>query len=223
MILYRYFSDHATKETLKNLEDGKVKGIDLNDFNPAARQVPLLLVSNSEEQLVEFAIQHCRVTHENSETDAATEFVSRVLWRIVHQHKTPSTAVEEVIETLKNKYSEVIEFATQGFKAAQLPDEDANNSFLGTRTSNEFTLPVAIYCYIPGALPIATRLIVKYGHESFEQALALNAGFGGDNAARSLFVGSALGGRENFEIPSEWVNGIRQIDHIKQLINSFKN
>lgn len=130
--------------------------------------------------------------------------------------------MQEAIEILKDKYTEVIGFATQGFKAIELPDEEANNSFLGTRTWDEHTLPVAIYCYIPGACPIATRLIAKYGSESFEKVLALNFGFGGDNAARSLFIGSALGGRENSEIPSKWVNGIRQIDHIKQLINSLK-
>ena len=175
-----------------------------------------------QEQLVEFAIQHCKVTHENSQAIAASEFVSRVLWRIVYDHKAPSVAVQEAIEALKDKYIEVVGFANQGFKATELPDQEANNSFLGTRQSNEYTLPVAIYCYIPGATPIATRVITKYESESFEKALAVNFSFGGDNAARSLFIGAALGGRKNYEIPSKWINGIRRIDHIKQLINSLK-
>lgn len=46
--MYHHSRDHATKETLQNNKNGDTKGIDLNDFNAAGRQAPLLLVSRNE-------------------------------------------------------------------------------------------------------------------------------------------------------------------------------
>ncbi len=207
---YKGYFDHATKDTLENLSEGKdihSCGSDSDDLAGASRIAPLCYLHYRDtDKLVQAARLQTAFTHNNTTVIDAAEFFCRTVVKILGG-ATPLQAMDEVVN--HNFKKEAIEkHVIDGLNSKEVETRQAIANF-------------GQMCSIDSAFPGTIHLIAKY-EENFEVALVENVMAGGDSSARGILVGMVLGAYHGFDaIPSMWLDGLKSKTRVEKLINSI--
>lgn len=209
---YRGYVDKATKETLANFGSGKspkASGSSSSDLAGAVRIAPLVYrYRNDLEKLLSSARAQTAMTHNNPSVIDASDFFSRVTWKVL-EGETPIAAIKEVREE-HFRQSVLGEWTAEGLESTR---SDTRSAIF------KFGQP----CYVERAFPSVVHLIGKY-EGNLREALVENVMAGGDSAARGLAVGMILGAHLGIEaIPSEWLSGLKRYQHIVDLLERIRN
>jgi len=191
---YEGYMDRATKETLKNLDDGigpESCGSQSTDLGGPARIAGLIYCyrENLDEMLAAVKSQTA-LTHTGPGVFEGGLFLARSCFAILHG-STPRDAVKQALDQLGE--------ATE-------PDlrlrQCLRQTQLGTRQQvKEF----GQMCSIKAALPGAVYTVLKHD-KSLEEACIETVMAGGDSAARGMVVGMLLGAHPGSgKIPQRWL------------------
>jgi ADP-ribosylglycohydrolase len=204
---YRGYFDHATKAALEQFSQGKgptESGSTSTDLAGAARIAPLAYrYMDDQKSLVAAAKAQTIMTHNNPAVIQDAEFLSRVLWKVLHGAR-PTAAMEEVRDECFPG-SPLAAAVTEGIKSAAKP----------TRTA---ILKFGQSCDTRGALPSMVHLVARHEND-LKEALVENVMAGGDSAARGMAVGAILGaflGKD--AIPADWLSGMKRTGTIQELL-----
>lgn len=207
---YDGYHDKAMKATVNNLASGAgpaEAGSSSEELSAAGRIAPLVyLYRDDRAAIVRTAREQCALTHNSAVAVEATEFLARVLWRVMNG-KTPTAAIRTVID--ESPDSPVVALVRAGLESTTLGTRDAAKRF-------------GQGCGTKSALPLAVHLIATY-EGSLRNALVENVGVGGDSAARGMVVGMVLGafhGRD--AIPDEWIEEMRAYREISTLLEDLE-
>lgn len=207
---YQGYYDQATRETLKNLSNGRAPleaGSSSNDLSGASRIAPLVaLLHDCEEDLAVTARVLTAMTHQDRLAVDAGEFFSRVCARVL-SGASPCAALGEVAGE-RFRGTELEELVHAGMDSSGRQSLDAIRAFGKT-------------CHAPEALPGVVHLICRYP-DDLREALVQAATAGGDSAARGMAVGMVLGARLGEEaIPPSWVMGLKKAAEIEALLDAL--
>lgn len=210
MMEYQGYKDKATKETLKNLEDGKgpeTCGSQSTDLGGPARIAPLIYCyrDNLNEMLAAITAQTA-FTHSGPGVVDGASFLARSCYSILHG-AGPREAFEEALDN--NMASLNLDLRLR--KCLEATDLDTR------RQVKEF----GQMCSMNAALPGAVYTVLK-NEDSLEEALIETVMAGGDSAARGMVVGMLLGayhGRD--KIPSRWLNKLNRYQEIQTALDKL--
>ncbi|GAB6192200.1 ADP-ribosylglycohydrolase family protein [Desulfocastanea catecholica] len=210
MMEYQGYKDKATKETLKNLEDGKgpeTCGSQSTDLGGPARIAPLIYCyrDNLNELLAAVTAQTA-FTHSGPGVIDGALFLARSCYSILHG-AGPRQAFEEALDN--NMASLDLDLRLR--KCLEAADLDTR------RQVKEF----GQMCSMNAALPGAVYTVLK-NEDSLEEALIETVMAGGDSAARGMVVGMLLGayhGRD--KIPSRWLNKLNRYQEIQTALDKL--
>jgi ADP-ribosylglycohydrolase len=204
---YRGYFDHATKDTLRNFQEGRGpedSGALSTDLAGASRVAPLVYRYRRDSgALVTAAKAQTAMTHNHPVVVQSAEFLVRAALAIL-EGEAPTAAMTKVADTsFKDGF-----VATAVHEALESLSLSAREAVLGFGQS----------CNTRGALPAVVFLVAK--HESdLKEALVQNAMAGGDSAARGMAVGMLLGAHLGIDgIPGDWVSGMKASPQIHDLL-----
>jgi len=207
---YNGYFDHATKETLSNLAQGKAPpdaGSGSNELSAASRIAPLVYcLRENEDELVKAARMQAGMTHRDSSPVDASEFFARVCLRVL-KGSPPAAAARDV--------------AGQYFEGTKIRQWVEDGLKTRDRDSVETIKAFGQSCPAPGLFPGVMHLISKYEND-LKEALVQAVMGGGDSAARGMAVGMILGahlGRE--AIPDEWLKGLKKGKEVERLLDAL--
>ena len=188
MTTYSGYIDGATRDTIKNIEDGLQVpcGSTSHDFSIVSRIVSLLKVSDSKEQFVNNAQEFVKATHNDSSVVESAKFFANLIVDVLEGKE-----IVQAIEDLKEKYSSNI----QGWVSKGLASKN-DTTFNAIRNFGPA-------CDVEGAFPSVIHLLAKY--DNFKDAMINNAQAGGDNSARAMLVAPILVAKYGtIKIPAAW-------------------
>ena len=204
---YDGYVDHATKETLLNLGNGKspeTSGADSTDLAGASRMPPVFLGFNGDlDRLIKNVRAQTAMTHNHPDVLEVAEWTARAATQIL-AGKRLTDAMRIALEDMG-----------QPDRLKKMVDKgmDSQNADT-TKTIQMF----GQFCAVNGALPSAVHLAVKYEND-FKTGMIENAMAGGDSSARGMLAGFLIGCSENNGfIPSIWLDEMRATAYIDQLL-----
>lgn len=194
---YTGYRDHATKETLKHLEEGmtpETAGSTSSDLGGAARIAPLVyLYQNDETALVAAARQQTALTHGAPDVVDSAAFFARVSAAVL-AGKDPLAAVQTVVQGHFNR-PPFAQWVAQGIDSRTLGTREAIRGF-------------GQACDVAAAFPGVIHLITKYQDQPRE-GLIENVMAGGDSAARGLIAGMIFAAASGLEaVAEDWLTGL---------------
>lgn len=207
---YQGYLDHATKETLKNLDAGKGPlscGSNSTDLGGPARIAPLIYCyrENLDEMLAVVKAQTA-LTHCGPGVLDGAFFLARSCYTILHG-ATPREAFSQALsQTMENPELDLR--LRKCLKSLNISTRQQVKEF-------------GQMCSINAALPGAVYTVLK-NQDSLEDALIETVMAGGDSAARGMVVGMLLGayhGRET--IPSRWLLKLNKHNQIMENLNKL--
>jgi ADP-ribosylglycohydrolase len=71
-------------------------------------------------------------------------------------------------------------------------------------------------CGIDGGFASVIYLLLQ--NKSFKEIMTLNAQAGGDSSARGMVVAMILGMNTDVELPTEWIDGMKNLNNINNLL-----
>ncbi|MCP4368937.1 MAG: ADP-ribosylglycohydrolase family protein [Deltaproteobacteria bacterium] len=207
---YQGYFDHATKDTLENLSEGKdilSCGSASDDLAGASRIVPVCYAHyRNTDKLIQAARLQTAFTHNNTTVIDAAEFFGRTVVKVL-DGVSPLQAMDEVVnDNFKGKAIETL--VINGLNSKEVDTRQAVADF-------------GQMCSIDSAFPGTIHLIAKY-EDNFEVALVENVMAGGDSSARGMLVGMVLGAYQGFDvIPGLWLDGLKSKNRVVELIDSL--
>lgn len=205
---YDDYVDHATKETLANLQRAEQGGVDQlkcgsnsDELAGPARVAPLLAFHAGAEkkEMVRMAVEQTLLTHRSPEAEQAAVFLASACHRLL-----------------------------SGDELAVVIKETAPGGALDAATAVEALSPADAIgklgrsCSLSAALPSVIYLALRYpdaGH--LEEAFEENAMAGGDNCARGLALGMLLGAAHGDKpIPQRWLNSLAAAERVRLFIGA---
>ncbi len=208
---YQGYFDHATKDTLKNMSEGKnieVCGSSSDDLGGAARMAPVVYACpHDRETLVAAARKQTALTHNHATVVDASAFLALAVNKVLNG-RSPSAAMTEVLaENFQN--GSINTLVTAGLDSK-------------SKDTRETIAEFGQMCSIDAALPATVHLIARY-EKDFRQALVENVMAGGDSAARGMLAGMVLGAACGIAaIPTEWIDGLNAHGRIVALMEKFE-
>ncbi len=208
---YQGYFDHATKDTLKNMSEGKnleVCGSSSDDLGGAARMAPVVYACPHDlETLVAAARRQTALTHNHATVVDASAFLAMTVDKVLN-NRSPFNAMTEVLaENFQN--GPVNTLVTAGLDSK-------------SKDTRETIAEFGQMCSIDAALPATVHLIARY-EQDFRQALVENVMAGGDSAARGMLAGMVLGAAcGTTAIPIEWIDGLNAHGRIVALMEKFE-
>jgi ADP-ribosylglycohydrolase len=189
------YRDHATRETLAQLEAGvpiTEAGSDSTELGGAARLAPLFVAMHEaalDTQIVSARTQTA-FTHRSELVQDVAEYLTRIVYATLR-----GTALHEAIETASRRDYNALAASViydQAFHYSDQPLEELVPMFGQS-------------CSTAQGLPVVLSLALRFENEP-ETALIENVELGGDSAARGLVLGLLLGSAqtENF-LPARWL------------------
>ncbi|HEY0257763.1 MAG TPA: ADP-ribosylglycohydrolase family protein [Candidatus Methylacidiphilales bacterium] len=204
------YRDHATKQTLANLQDGKGltrAGSDSTELGGASRIAPLLVALRNEEQPTIIAAVRAQtaLTHPAPIVVDSAEFIARTVFLLMRNVSVTSavrmTAAVPYKALPAEHYLQQAE-AVSGLSTAEAVEE------LGQS------------CSLDKALPSVFAILLRHG-EDLETALIENVMAGGDSAARGLVLGMILGaGHGRRAIPERWIEPLQARPRLEALLKT---
>jgi len=207
---YKGYFDHATKDTLQNLSEGKDVhscGSASDDLAGASRIAPLCYAySRDTDQLVQAARMQTAFTHNNATVIDAAEFFGRTVMKVLGG-ATPLRAMDEVVNQ-NFKGNTIQTLVTDGLDSRKVETRQAIADF-------------GQMCEIDAAFPATIHLIARH-ENNFEAALIENVMAGGDSSARGMLVGMILGAYHGLDvIPGLWLDGLTSKKRVEELMEGL--
>jgi ADP-ribosylglycohydrolase len=203
------YRDHATKETLANIESGRSQtqaGSDSRDLGGASRIAPLLTALREEDPniLIEAVRAQTVLTHDNPEVVDTAEFIARLVQLLIQ-----GVSVESALRTT----------AAFSFRTLQPQAYLKKAEQVLKLSTKEAVAQLGQSCPVEKSLPSVFHILLQHG-DDFENALVQNVMAGGDSAARGKMLGIILGAAYGVRaIPERW---IEHISARPQIENFFK-
>lgn len=205
------YRDHATKETLAHLAEGRGltrAGSDSTELGGAARIAPILAALRDEDQPTILAAVRAQtaLTHAAPITVDTAEFLARTVFILMRGVSVPSALHMAVALPFRALQPE--QYLRQAEETLSLSTAEA-------------VVELGQSCPTEKALPAVFAILLRH-HDDFETALIENVMAGGDSAARGLMLGTILGaayGRRS--IPDRWIESLRarpQVESFLQMI-----
>jgi len=189
MKTYKGYIDGATRETLENIENGKMSGSNSHDFSVIGRISSLLLVSSDDDAFLNNVQAFVKLSHDNSKVKEVADFLAKLLL-----HVKQSENIEETITRLSldcNKYI-----------------QNAVKEGLSSKEKDTFTIirEFGPACDVDEGFRGIIHLLVKYT-DDMKELLVQNAKAGGDTSSRAMIATSILGARDTVNnLPKSWYN-----------------
>ena len=193
------YHDKATKQTLKNLQEGiglTRAGSDSTELGGAARIAPLLLALRNEEAPVILAAARAQtaLTHATAGVLGSAELIARTVFLLLRGVSIASALHSATAFPYKLFPAE--QYLSRAEKARHLETAEAVRE-LGQS------------CDLEKALPSVLAILLKHGEDP-ETALIENVMAGGDSAARGMVLGTLLGAAHGRRaIPERWTCALR--------------
>ena len=208
---YRGYFDHATKDTLKNIEAGRAPrdaGSGSTDLSGAARIAPLAcLYANDVQTLVDGARAQTSLTHNAPDVVDSAELFARTLGRVLGGQPPL-----EALKTVQREHFDRPPFdrwMADGLASAATPTRSAIKGF-------------GQMCDVRAGFPGVVHLIAAYP-DQYEKALMANVMAGGDSAARGMLAGTILGAGVGLAgIPARWRDALASKDQIQGLLDQIE-
>ncbi len=206
MKVYSGYIDHASEETLRNVENGNewsLCGSDSTDFSAIGRMSPLLFVSGDDPAAFKAAVKsQTALTHNSEGVIEAAGFFADLVSALLN-----GGDLEEQLQTLAPGYSSSI----QKWVAAGIKSSSKKTSLTIKKLGQA--------CSLSHVFPGVIHLITKY-KTNYRLAMEENAWSGGDSAARGMLTGTILGIINGEEaIPEEWEKNLTAYGEINSLID----
>ena len=194
---YNGYLDHATKETLSNIEKNKYQGSESEEL-AGIISVPVMYYLSDD--FKEDAIERTKSTHNSAIVIDIVSFVVDLL-----EHIEKGKDIEESIETLEEKYDSSLGHLVK--KARSKVEEEP------IETIKEF----GQMCNAENAFLSSIYLILKY-KDNLKKALLMNVQAGGDSAARGIMIGTILGAYHGIDkLPAEWQEDMKYFEKISSI------
>ena len=193
------YRDHATKETLAHLQEGRGltrAGSDSTELGGASRIAPLLLALRNEDQPTIIAAVRAQtaLTHATPVVLDAAEFITRTVFLLLKGVSTASAL--HMAAALPYRVLPAELWLRQVEDLHDLPTAEA-------------VAKLGLSCAMEKALPAVFAILLRHG-DNLETALIENVMAGGDSAARGLVLGTILGaayGRRS--VPERWIAALQ--------------
>lgn len=204
---YDGYLDRATRETLRNLDEGlppERSGALSSDFSAAARIAPLFTVHGDDaEALVAAARAQTLMTHNSPLVADGAEFFARTVLGVLG-----GATVREALDAA----------AEAGY--AHLPAEDWL-AFTYLSADEDARMAIARFgqsCGMKAAFHGVVHLVTRY-EDAPQDALVENVMAGGDSCARGLMAGLILGARHGeLACAPAWCNGLTCLPFLRQCL-----
>ncbi|WP_024954188.1 ADP-ribosylglycohydrolase family protein [Sulfurospirillum arcachonense] len=184
---YEGYIDGATRETLENIDNGKLSGSNSDDFSVIGRMFSLLLVSKTEEDFLKNVKKFIKLSHDNEKVIEVALFFAKLLL-----HVKDSKNIEMSMRTLSEHFSEYVKQSVK--EGIDSKDKD---SFTTIRNFGPA-------CGIDEGFRGIIHLLVKYP-DDLKELLMQNAKAGGDSSSRSMIASSILTAIKTQEsLPKDW-------------------
>lgn len=205
------YCDHATRETLANLEaqPGNYQNGSDDDETATISRVAAVVVTyvNQEPSSLMDAVRRLTLVTQNHPTALACTLASAELLRNV----LAGAPFREAFEITRKSASvscdgsDYLEFA---YMLRELDVISATDRLGQT-------------CQLPQSFPSSLHAAWRH-HDNFETAVLKTVRAGGDNAARAAMVGSWLGGSLGVEaIPAAWIERLSERERIQAAIDQL--
>jgi ADP-ribosylglycohydrolase len=189
---YQGYLDHATRDTLTNVEAGEpftASGADDDQLATASRLAPLVVAHLEDPELLAVVEQATRVT-QNNDVAVAVNQANAVILRSLLRGAAIENALEDAL--LHPGIPEVAkELLARGRAEAALSTVEA-------------TRKLGQSCPLPRSFPAAVQALSRHG-EAFDEAILATVRAGGDNAGRAGMLGAWLGAHLGLQgVPAAW-------------------
>ena len=207
---YRGYFDHATKDTLKNIEAGRAPrdaGSGSTDLSGAARIAPLAyLYANDPDALIDAARAQTALTHNSPDVVDSAELFARTLGYVL-----AGQPPLEALQAVQREHFDRPPFdrwMEDGLASAATPTRSAIKAF-------------GQMCDVGAGFPGVVHLIAAYPN-NYEEALIENVMAGGDSAARGMLTGTIIGASVGLEgIPARWRDALASKMRIQELLDQI--
>ena len=204
---YTGYFDHATKDTLQHLAEGRDEqtcGSVSDDLAGASRIAPLCRVyAGDREHLVQAVRQQTAFTHNNRLVVEAAEMFARITARVLGG-AAPLAALDEVVDG-----------HFKGSTVASLVEDGLDSADIDTRRA---VADFGQMCSVEAALPGTIHLLARF-QDDFEAAMIENVMAGGDSSARGMPAAMILGAYLGMEaIPGPWLEGLALRERVEQIL-----
>ncbi len=209
---YGGYFDHATKDTLHNLDQGlgiKDCGSASEDLGGASRIPPLVFAHpDNLDKLVAAARSQTAFTHNDPRVVDSAKFFAGTVFHVLNG-KPPSAAIRHALDG-----------KLKGTAIARLIETGLGTKGLDTRKT---IAGFGQMCAVEAALPATVHLIVSY-EDDLKTALVENVMAGGDSAARGVLAGMVLGAWNGMDaIPTEWIDDMIAGKLISGLLDTLES
>ena len=206
---YTGYFDHATKDTLQHLAEGRdahTCGSDSDDLAGASRIAPLCgVLAGDKEHLIQAVRQQTAFTHNNEVVIEAADIFARTTAKVL-EGAVPLEALDEVVGR-----------HFKGTTVASLVDDGLDSAVIDTRQA---VADFGQMCGVEAALPGTIHLIARYQND-FEAAMIENVMAGGDSSARGMPAAMILGAHHGMEaIPGPWLEGLASRERVEQILGN---
>ncbi len=207
---YRGYFDHATKDTLKNMEADRAPldaGSGSTDLSGAARIAPLAcLYANAPQALVDAARAQTALTHNSPDVVDSADLFARTLAYVL-AGRPPLEALQAVQREHFDR-PPFDRWMEDGLASAATPTRSAIKAF-------------GQMCDVGAGFPGVVHLIAAYPN-NYEEALIENVMAGGDSAARGMLAGTIIGAGVGLEgIPARWRDALASKMRIQELLDQI--
>lgn len=194
---YNGYLDHATKETLSNIEKNKYQGSESEEL-AGIISVPVMYYLSDD--FKKDAIERTKATHNSAIVINIVSFVLDLL-----EYIEKGKDIEESIEALEEKYDSSVGNLVKKARSKVTEEPIQTIKAFGQMCNGENAFLSSIY------------LILKY-KDNFKQALLMNVQAGGDSAARGIMIGTILGAYHGIDVlPEEWQEDMRYFEKISSI------
>ncbi|RME74165.1 MAG: ADP-ribosylglycohydrolase family protein [Planctomycetota bacterium] len=198
---YDGYIDHATRETLANLERGlDPPGADDAQMATVTRLAPLVVAHLEDPALLEHLERLTRVTQNRDDAVAYARAAAIVLRELLR-----GSEIEPALEAARRDALETAPYVAQAIEAARARRE---------QDVRDATLHFGQACPLAQSFPATVHALLRHG-DDLPRALIETLRAGGDNAGRAALLGAWLGAHLGVEaVPRAWTDRLAAHDRI---------
>lgn len=198
---YQGYMDHATKETVANLDKDILNGSESSELGGLTKIISVCFFNKEAKKGLDEALEIIQTTHSSPVLYDRSEFLIKLIYRVLKGER-PSDGIQILRKETTKTIFEDIEYAK---RLLETPTSLAIKQ-IGQSCDSDYAFPAVIY------------LILKY-EDNFETALVENVYAGGDSAARGMIVGAVLGAYHGEKkLPINWLAGMNKLQEIEKLM-----
>ncbi len=194
---YDGYIDHASAETLRQLDLSSYSGSSSDELGGFVRSAPLIYYHFDDSRLMDMIAQQTMLTHNNHDLLDISQAMTRAILELVVSNPFEAT-IRQSLSTYP-KWATILE----GVLKRLHEDTIETVKDIGQSCSSQFAFPAALY------------IAIKY-QDDFLKAMQMNVACGGDSAGRGMLIGMLLGAHLGFDhIPKHLVEGLNAYSAIE--------